>query len=67
MAEHQVVIGGTRAGKTAMLAQALEDYAEEHPLGRAHRHGGMILLQPGPDVVKGEVISRAHEVEGTDG
>lgn len=67
MAEHRSVIGGTRAGKTFLMAKALADYAEDHPLGSARQWGGMILLEPGPDVVKGEVISRAREVEAGDG
>lgn len=56
--EHHAVIGGTRAGKAAWLAQQAREFAEEHPLGTVTRYGAVVLLQPGPPVVRGEVLER---------
>lgn len=57
MGEHYAAFGATRAGKTSAMLAALEEYAEEHPLGKMHdAGGGLILMEPGPDVIKGEVI-----------
>lgn len=49
-----------------MMIEQLEHYAEKHPLGHAEKYNGMILLHPGPGIVKGEVVSRAREVSDAD-
>jgi hypothetical protein len=60
--EQVSAIGPTGAGKRAGMAAMLKQYAEDHPLGRAHRRGPMLILEPGPDVIPGEVIR--GELEG---
>lgn len=47
----------TGQGKRAAMASMLAGYAAEHPLGRARPWGdGVLILEPGPPVIVGQVV-----------